>query len=265
MAALEILENNTKNPTGKHPILFIHGMWHGAWVWESRFLPYFEKIGYKAYAVSLSNHANSARKKAFNLLRINDYVNDIEQTVNSFDSKPVLVGHSMGGYIVQKYLEKNTVPGAVLMASVPPFGIWRPTLDVLKKFPLDFIVANITLNLKHVVNSTKRYNHILGSENVTIAEVKSYLEKINTESYLAYLDMLGVNLVKPYRINTPLLILGGEKDRAIPLKALNLTAKKFGVNPIIFNRMGHNMMLEPGYKKVADKIDQWVKNLEALG
>ena len=116
-------------------------------------------------------------KKAFNLLRINDYVNDLEQAISSFDSKPILVGYSMGGYIVQKYLEKNKVPGAVLMASVPPFGIWSPTSDVLKKFPLNFIIANVTLNLKHIINSTKRYIHILGSENIPVTDVKTYLKK----------------------------------------------------------------------------------------
>ncbi len=261
MATLEVLENNPKNITGKYPILFLHGMWHGAWVWKKYFLPRFEKLGYKAYAMSLSNHANSPRKKAFNLLRINDYVDDLKQTINSLDSKPILVGHSMGGFIVQKYLENNKVPGAVLMASVPPFGIWSPTIDVLKKFPIDFIIANVTLNLKHIVNSTNRYKHILCSDNADISDVKKYVSKVNTESYMAYLDMLGFNLVKSKLIETPLLILGGEKDRAIPLKVLKLTAKKYGVTPVIFNNMGHNMMLTPDYKKVADEIDIWIKQL----
>ena len=34
----------------------------------------------------------------------------------------ILVGHSMGGLVVQKYLEQNPAQGAALMASFPPQG-----------------------------------------------------------------------------------------------------------------------------------------------
>lgn len=67
MLQLEVLTNQVKDAdSNKPPILFIHGMWHGAWCWVPNFLPYFAELGYKGHAMSLSNHAGSPRKKAFN-------------------------------------------------------------------------------------------------------------------------------------------------------------------------------------------------------
>jgi len=261
MLKLEVLKNKTKiTDKGKPPILFVHGMWHGAWCWEPNFLPYFEKLGYNSYALSLSNHANSPKRKSFNLLSINDYVKDLKQIIDSFNETPILIGHSMGGFIIQKYLEKNNVPGAVLIAPAPPFGVWGGTINILKTFPLAFLKANLTLNLKHVVDTPDKYKRILCSDNIKDEDVIKYHNKTNSESFWAYLDMLGLNLVKTKKVKSLLLIIGGGKDNVISEKALRKTCEIYEVSPIIFNEMGHLMMLEPKYKKVADRIDNWICN-----
>ncbi len=258
---VELISNKARPHNDKPPVLLLHGMWHGAWVWEPFILPWLAEQGYRAYALSLSNHGHSARKKPFNLLRISDYVDDLSEAVNKMDAPPVLIGHSMGGFIVQKYLENHTVPGAVLMAPVPPFGIWAGTFNVLKKFPLTFLKANLTLNLKHVINDHIRYRHILCSANINDESVSDCLKKIDTESYLAYVDMLGLNLVRHKKIKTPLLILGGGRDNAVPRKVVEKTAALYDQPARIFENMGHNLMLEPDYARVGSAILTWVEKL----
>jgi predicted alpha/beta hydrolase family esterase len=44
-----------------------------------------------------------------------DYVNDVRHTVGMLCSKSMLIGHSMGCTVVQKYLEKRNAPAAVLI------------------------------------------------------------------------------------------------------------------------------------------------------
>jgi pimeloyl-ACP methyl ester carboxylesterase len=259
---LELLENHPKASAGiKKNLLFVHGMWHGAWCWEPYFLPYFEKLGYKAYALSLSNHGKSPKKKSFNLLRIKDYVQDLKQVIDSLEEVPVLVGHSMGGFVVQKYLEEYRVPGAVLLAAVPPFGILGGTLAVMKKFPGAFIKANLTLDLKYIIDTPKKFKYLVFSQQVSDKDVIKYLNLTNSESYLAYMDMLGLDLVRTKKINTPLLVIGAGKDKAVSIKSVKKTAKIYGVSPLIFDDLGHDMMLEPEYKKVADKIENWIKRI----
>lgn len=262
MMKLELLSNNPKTILNDTPILFVHGMWHGAWCWD-KFLAYFEKKGLKAFALSLSNHANSEKRKAFNLLRINDYVKDVAQIVATFDKKPILVGHSMGGFVVQKYLENHSVQGAVLISSVPPFGIWDGTLSVLKNFTGAFLKANVTLNLKHIINSNYKYKHILCSEEFSDKNIEEYQKLVDTESYLAYVDMLGLNLVNVKKVKknkTPFLIIGGGKDAALSRKSVLKTAIKYNTEAVIFENMPHMMMLSLDYSKVADKIINWIEN-----
>ena len=264
MMKLELLSNKPKTVNSETPILFVHGMWHGAWCWHTHFLPYFEKKGIKAFALSLSNHANSQRRKSFNLLRINDYVKDVEQIVDALDKKPILIGHSMGGFIVQKYLENNSARGAVLMAFVPPFGIWGGTLSVLKNFTGAFLKANVTLNLKHIVNSNYKYKHILCSEEFSDKNIEEYQKLVDSESYFAYVDMLGLNLVNVKKVKknkTPFLIMGGGKDAAISRKSVLKTAKIYNTEAVIFEDMPHMMMLSPDYSKVADRMINWIENL----
>ena len=117
---LEILEAAPPNGGSGRPLLFVHGAFAGAWCWSKHFLPYFAAQGIRACALSLSGHGNSPGRERLDWLSIADYVRDLEQAVDAVGDDPVLVGHSMGGFVVQKYLERLEAPGAVLMASVPP-------------------------------------------------------------------------------------------------------------------------------------------------
>lgn len=81
-------------------ILFIHGMYYDAWCYEEYFIPYFTDLGYDYYALSLQNHGKSENKKPFWKVRIKDYVEDVKKTVDKIGGNPILVGHSMGGFIL---------------------------------------------------------------------------------------------------------------------------------------------------------------------
>ena len=59
---LETITRVPKTQTHKTPLLFVHGMWHGAWCWDEFFLPYFADAGYHATALSLRGHAGSEGK-----------------------------------------------------------------------------------------------------------------------------------------------------------------------------------------------------------
>jgi non-heme chloroperoxidase len=113
-------------PVGKPkapPLLFVHGAYTAAWCWEEHFLPFFAAAGYPAYALSLSGHGASPGRKHLDSFSIADYVKDVATVVATLPAPPVLVGHSMGGFVVQKYLEDNEAPGAVLMCAVRRQGL----------------------------------------------------------------------------------------------------------------------------------------------
>ena len=84
------------------PLLFIHGMLHGAWCWDVHFLDYFAQHGFMAHAINLRGHGNSEGREQLRWIRMADFVEDVASAVRQLPSPPILIGHSMGGFIIPK-------------------------------------------------------------------------------------------------------------------------------------------------------------------
>jgi hypothetical protein len=59
-------------------------------------------------------------------------------------------------------------------------------------------------------------------------------------------------------VRTPILVLGAEQDGAHTRAEVQATARAYGTQAEFFAGMGHNMMLEPGWAVVAERIDSWL-------
>ena len=55
-----------------------------------------------------------------------------------------------------------------------------------------------------------------------------------------------------------MLVLGAEADRALTQDEVRATARAYGTDAQFFADMGHNMMLEPGWQAVAERIMKWL-------
>jgi alpha-beta hydrolase superfamily lysophospholipase len=238
------------------PLLFIHGMWHGAWCWDN-FLDFFADAGYHATALSLRGHGGS--KGEIRGSTIADYVSDVEHVARKFKTPPVIIGHSMGGFITQKYLETNKAPAAVLLASNPHNGLWAGFARLTLHNPLVTLKCALQWRLYPVIQNPKDARWALFSTDMPEEEFLKYHECMSDESMRAMLDLLGMNLAHPKHVQTPLLILGAEKDTVITLGDVHATARAYGVNAEIFPNMAHDMMLEAGWKSVAERILNWLK------
>lgn len=242
------------------PLLFVHGAWHGAWCWEPHFLPYFAGRGYAVHALSLRGHGNSERPARLFTARIADYVDDVRRVTKQMPQPPVLVGHSMGGLVVQKYLEENDAPAAVLLASVPVGGALRTTLRIALRHPLAFIKANLLLSLYPVIGSPGLTREAFFSSGILPEKLDGYFRQMQDESYFAFLDML-FNLPKPKKINTEVLVLGAEDDTIFYPDEVAATAAAYQTTAEIFPGMAHDMMLEDDWQKVADRIIAWLRQM----
>ncbi len=255
---LEIIRHH-QQITQKHPLLFVHGMWHAAWCWQPHFMPYFANLGFDTYALSLRNHGKSGRNKAIWRVRIREYVEDVRQAVESIEGDPIIVGHSMGGFITQKYLERYQPPGAILLASVPPYGIMGPTLKVLRKFPFSFIKANLTVNLHNIVAHSDAAMELLFSESLPKDLAKKYQNQLQNEAYLGYLDMMVFDLPKTKKIKNPnMLVIGAENDKVISPKDIEKTAKTYKTTFKIIPNIAHDIMLDTNWEDAARTMANWL-------
>ncbi len=257
---IEIIKEMPESSSDKRPILFVHGAWHAAWCWEKYFLRYFAEKGYPAYALSLSNHGKTKGKKSLNWTFISDYVNDLDDVINTFEKKPIVVGHSMGGLVVQKYLEINSLPGVVLLASVPPSGVFRTTLKIAKNHFIVFLLANLTWNLYRLVGTEKRAKELFFSSDMEAGNVSEYFKKLQGESYLAFLLGMLFPRIKHYKqAKVPMLVLGAEKDEIFTKCEIESTAEKYNTKPNIIRGIAHDMMLESKWRDVAEAIIEWLE------
>lgn len=231
----------------KETILFVHGVCHGAWCWEEKFIPYFQNLGYVCIALNLPGHETpgSTQRISYSL---NDYVQALHEAVSKLDQPPIIIGHSMGGIILQRFLKKGICKKAILMASVPPSGALMASLRVIIQ-NLGTLPYLFTGNLLGVF---RKYPHLMFNE-TKISE--KYAPKMCAESFLAFLT-----LVLPifHKITTPLLVIGGSKDQLITVDEFTQTANRYGAKLEIIEGGSHDLMLEDDYIKTAGAIKKWL-------
>jgi pimeloyl-ACP methyl ester carboxylesterase len=253
---LEVLSSSPSfQPLGT--IILVHGAWHSAVCWADTFLPYFAEQGYNVLAPSLRNHGKSESEGSLRWRRIREYAADIQQVVNSTEGKLYLVGHSMGGQVVQKYLElypDNRVEKAVLLCSVPPHGVWRSTLKAIRTHPLSFLLVNLTFSLEPIINTKEKVKELFFTSRISDKALDKAFKHVQDESYLAYLDMLFLDLPRPKKIQTPMLVIGGSNDFIFGKKDALATAKAYNTEGVIFEGEAHNLFMEDNWQEAAKFI-----------
>lgn len=211
---LEILTAKAQG-TKRGNIVFVHGAWHGAWCWEDNFLPFFAGQGYDCYAPSLRGHAGSPTNKNLRWVKIADYVEDVWSVVKDLEGDTYIMGHSMGGYVVQKFLEThgNSIKKAVLIASVPNNGAKNKPVKTIEAIGFwSFMKMNFTLALRPVVDTPEKVRTIFFDKDTPQYQVNTAAERVENEAFLAYLDILNKKYIQPDKIKTPLLVVSAGKD-----------------------------------------------------
>lgn len=250
----------TPGPSAKPPLLFVHGAWHGAWCWEEHFTGWFAEQGYEVHTLDLRGHGRGLGPGRLGWHSVADYVADVRAAVERLDRPPVLVAHSMGGFVVQKYLERYDAAGAVLVASVPPSGVRGVVLGLARSHPAMLARSLVTFDLHPLVAGPERTREMFYSGAIDEESVRTFADALGNESYRAFLDMLVLSLPRRKRIRgrAPMLVLGGKLDRIFPPSDVRATAAAYGTEPVIFDGMAHNLMLEVGWERVATTIAEWL-------
>jgi non-heme chloroperoxidase len=255
---LEIISRPARGKARQTPLLFVHGAFAGAWCWDEHFLDYFAARGYHAHALSLRGHGGSWGHDNIDWWSIGDYVEDVRRAVAELEMAPVLIGHSMGGFVVQKYLETARVPAAVLMCSVPPQGLLGSSLQMAFSRP------DLMGDLNHLLGGGQVATHVLEqalfAQDVEPERLMRYYGHMQKESQRAIWDMTLFNLPQLLTMQRPPLhILGAELDALVPAAQIAITGSTYGVQPHIFPGMGHGLMLEQDWEKVATHLLAWLE------
>jgi pimeloyl-ACP methyl ester carboxylesterase len=261
---LEIISKYPVKNQRSTPLLFIHGTLHTASCWDVHFLDYFAQHGYASHAVNLRGHGKSEGWEKLRWTRIADFVEDLTNAVRQLPSPPILIGHSMGGFIIQKYLEDHDAPAAVLLSSPSPTGLLPTAIRNARRQPWVFAKLSLTFSLLPFIATPQLVGQAFFSKDLPEEQLLEYWKQTQDDSFMAFLDMVALDLPKPEKVKTPLLVLGAARDNMIGPREIEATARAYNTQAEIIPDVAHNSMLERNWQAVADRILAWLNERQGI-
>lgn len=262
--AIELHHFPAVTPTDRPPLLFVHGGYSNARLWTVNFIPYFQEQGYDCYALDLSGHGERSRWATLNEVGLDDFVADVAAAVASMPELPILISHSMGCLVCQRFLEKGSARAVAFLAPVPPTG----TGGTASRFALT--MPDFFTELPNAVNGTasaktmRTMAKVYFSPSMPAAETTQYLPLIQPESERAVAEMLMVPMrFVRGRPNIPALVMGGSEDQVFPASMLYFTAAAWLAKSVVIPGAGHMLMLDPQWPDAARHLGQWLDSLAA--
>ncbi len=262
----EVLRHLPTADDGRPPVLFVHGAYSAAWIWEY-FLRLFAERGFSAYALSLRGHGGSEGDLAS--ASFGDYVEDVELAAKTIGGDPVLVGHSMGGLVVQHYLARGGKTRAmVALASTPPSGLRSSALHMTMFAPDVLFQLSLLQSLGPNWASPAVIGRALFSSRSTPESMDNLLQKLQRESPRASAELLAPPALTPPAAGEkpPVLVLGGDADVLLPSFAMQETADLWQTELDLLEGAPHGLMIDTAWRDVtADRIIAWLNTIDSPG
>jgi pimeloyl-ACP methyl ester carboxylesterase len=249
-------------------ILFVHGMFMTPLCWE-HWIDFYQSKGYQCIAPAWPGRDRpievlraSHPDPALGMLSLSRVIEHYASQIKSLPEKPILVGHSMGGLIVQLLLQKDLAVAGIAIDSAPPAGVFTTKWSFLKaNWPMinPFIPANQPRKMTFedfryaFVNSLPPVEQKSAYDRYVVPESR----KVPRESLTA---TARIEFKKPH---PPLLLIAGSDDHIIPA-ALNKTNFAKYRNPASvtqykeFAGRVHFTIGQAGWEEVADYIATWL-------
>ena len=240
------------------PLVFLHGIGGAARAWRGQ-LDFF-KGRYRTIAWDMPGYGGSAPLPTVSIAALASALQDFLQQVGA--TKPIIVGHSIGGMIVQQLLAKSPrIARAIVLAQTSPAfgkpdGDWQKAFIDARLGPLDRgeTLASLAPSLvKELVGDDPDVS------GVDLA--RDCMAAVPEATYRAtMLALMGFDLRRALKsIAVPTLVLSGSKDDNAPAPMM---AKMAGYIPfakyVELEGVGHLANLErPGAFNAA--LDRFLK------
>lgn len=242
------------------PMVLVHGGYMAAWVWDEHLLPHLATAGIDAWAPSLRGHGGEGRDR-LDSFDLDDYVADLGSVVARMEAPPLLVGHSMGALVVQRYLAGGgRATAAMLLAPVPPWGLGAPSMELALRDPLLWTEAAFLHVGGPRMASLPVLRRALFGAGVDPVLARTYLSRLQPESTLAIAQMCAMAPLgwSPGGA-VPVAVTGGREDGLFSVASLRACAAWHGVSATVLDGLGHALMLEPGWRGLAEHLVEWAR------
>jgi 3-oxoadipate enol-lactonase len=240
------------------PLVFLHGIGGAARAWRGQLEAFKDR--YRTIAWDMPGYGGSAPLPSVSIASLADALQDFLHQVGAI--KPILVGHSIGGMIVQQLLAKNPdIAGAVVLAQTSPAfgkpdGDWQKSFIGARLGPLDRGETMVSL-------APTLVKELAGDDpdpsGMDLA--RDSMASVPEATYRAtMLALMGFDLRSALKdISVPTLLLSGSKDNNAPAPMMAKMASYIvSTTYVELEGVGHLANLErPGAFNAA--LDQFLK------
>ena len=245
-------------------IVMVHGASEGGWCFDE-FRGPFEAKGWTVHTPDLMGHGKDKEDAQTKLKGVGlaEYRTELVPLLESFATPPVLLGHSMGGLLVQQLAASGLASALVLVSPAPHSGI-LPATDSEKELAQGFLT--IPSFWTTVISSDFDLARIYSLNCVPVDRQRALFDKFGPESGLAYFQMFfwmidakDAAAVDIATVNCPILCVVGTDDHLVSPATVKATADSYR-QAVFWEEPGHGHMLpvEPGASDVARRIADWI-------
>jgi pimeloyl-ACP methyl ester carboxylesterase len=249
-------------------ILLIHGMYMNARSWQ----PWVSMGNDRGFACTALSwpfhegepaHLRSKIDPALGRLTFGQIVGFYKKYIESLAARPMLIGHSIGGLVVQKLVNDGYAHSAVVISSAPPQGILSldPTF-----YRANFPHINPFAGNRPIEMTRKRFHFTFGNTmsraDSDIAFTNFVVPESRNVPRSTLTTQAKIDFKKPH---VPLLMISGDTDHLIPLTLAkrNFAAYKLVAGDIEFREFSgrsHFICNEPGWEEVANVAFNWLRS-----
>ena len=256
---IERIVYTPENRRFETPIVMQHGMWHGAWCWQY-WQELFAEWGWETHAHSLPGHGGSPTQRPIRWCTLGYYLDFLVAEIQRFETRPVLVGHSMGGALAQWYFKKvgDDLPAAVLVAPWMAKDMVMQIVNyALYLDPVGTVRSTLTLTTTPVMRSPESASRALITEGAILSPEELHA-KVGPESLWVLLQYNPLLWRPAMHVETPMLWIAGGADAVCPEKKQRRSAAHYGAEYVVVEGEGHNLMIERSYRQTAETIHEWL-------
>jgi len=243
----------------------VHGGFCAAWVFEEFRAP-FEAAGHAVFTPDLPGHAGARPSVAG--LSMGDYAKAIATLARQQSRPPILIGHSLGGLVVQLAATRTPVAALILLAPSAPWGVTGATLEEglsavtlyslgpywLQAVDPDFGAAKLYL-FDHMPKASRRrmFDRMTPESGFALWQTLNW-----------WLDPTASTMVSRAAIKAPVIAFAGEKDVIHSPATVRATAERIGGETRVLPGRGHWLMGEAGWEALAADCLAWLDRLDTL-
>jgi non-heme chloroperoxidase len=266
------------NASGRHPVVFIHGLWLLPMSWD-RWRTVFEDAGYATLSPGWPDDPNTvaeanAHPEVMAHKSVGQIADHLEDVIGRLRTRPALIGHSFGGLLAQILAGRGVSDATVAISPAPFRGVLPLPISALKS--ASPVLGNPANHNRAVPLTYEQFRYSFGNAVTEDEAQELYNTYAVPGSGVPLFQAATANLnpwteVKVKSKNPdrgPLLILAGERDHVVPWAIANASYKKQRRNKSVteIGRVpgrGHSLTIDHGWRDVAqrslDFVSRFVK------